>query len=365
MYNTAKSQTSGGYKGDWTQVPDFDPNNEHSQRKLVIFSKYLQRYLNVLGGKCPSIRVYDMFAGRGKYNGSPGSAVQAVDIIKEYRKHSECDVQLYLNEKDAANYSSLCRNINLQAHEKWLTCTQEDANDMVAEYLSGHDKSYRLFFLDPFGYTQISKKTVDDICNRHRSECLWFIPASSMARFVPIAHEVEGLERFMEEYGITFEAGQEENITWKWLTILKDAFDRNYPDHYVSVAKLKVAHGIYALYFITRHIRGLDKFVETVNWVAEQNQSQFELFNYPEDDDAILQFLSEEQSNNEVYKWMLKQGRAPKSARKTLMDMEEKGKINVRPTDATQQRRKGSFYLNYQHYQESPKIMIQSTHVGN
>ena len=344
---------------------DFDPKNQHSQKKLIIFSKYLQRYLNVLGGKCPSIRVYDMFAGRGKYNGSPGSAVQAVDIIKEYRQRSECDVQLYLNEKDAENYSSLCQNIDLQAHKQWLTCTQGDANDMVAKYSSSHRNSYQLFFLDPFGYTQISKETVDRICSHSHSECLWFIPVSDMGRFLSIANQVDGLARFMKEYGITYEAHQGKNITLKSVTILKDAFASKYPDHCVAVAKLKATHGVYALYFMTKHIRGLDKFVEIVNWVAEQSQGQFELFNDTEDDKAILQFLSEEQSNNEVYKWMLKQGRAPKSARKTLMVMEENGKINVRPTDATQQRRKGSFYLNYQHYQQSPKIMIQSAHVGN
>ena len=105
--------------------------------------------------------------------------------------------------------------------------------------------------------------------------------------------------------------------------------------------------------------------MEVVDSVDEQRQSQLPLFNSIEGNDETRQFLSKERSNNEVYEWMLKQGRASKSARKTLMDMEENGKINVRPTDATQQRRKGSFYLNYKSYRESPKIMIQSTHVGN
>ena len=346
-------------------MPKFDPKNQHSQKKLVIFSKYLQRYLDVVGKRSRSIRVYDMFAGKGQYNENPGSAVQAVDIIKKYRAYSNCDVRLYLNEKDPENYNSLCQNIKLQDHQEWLTCTQENANDMIAKYLSDPYKSRQLFFLDPFGYTQISKETVDNICAQPQSECLWFIPVSNIGRFASIASRVDGLDRFMEEYGIAPEVYKGKNITWKWVTILKKAFVNSYPDHYVSVAKLKAPHGIYALYFMTRHIRGLDKFVEVVDSVAEQSQSQLKLFTSTEDNDETRQFLSVERSNKEVYEWMLKQGRVPKSARKILREMEKRGEINVRPTDATQQRRKGSFYLNYQHYQESPKIMIQSAHVGN
>ena len=349
------------------QKPKFDPQNQHSQKKLVIFSKYLQRYLDVVGKKYPSIRVYDMFAGKGKYDDNPGSAVRAVDIIKEYRARSNCDVRLYLNEKDAANYNSLCQNIELQDHQEWLTCTQENANDMIAKYLSCRYKSRQLFFLDPFGYTQINKETVDDICAHPQSECLWFIPVSNIGRFASIADQVNGLARFMQEYDIPPGIYQGKNITWEWLTILKKAFVSSYPKHYVAVAKLQAPHGVYALYFMTRHIRGLDKFVEVVDAVAEQSQNQLKLFTSTEDNDETRQFLSVERSNKEVYEWMLKQGRVPKSARKILEEMEERGEINVRPTDATPQRRKGDFYLGYKHYPEKipPKIMIQSTHVGN
>ena len=348
-------------------MPKFDPQNLHSQKKLDIFSNYLQRYLSILGERCPSIRVYDMFAGKGKYSGRPGSAVQAVDIIKEYRTRSERDVRLYLNEKDATNYDSLCQNIDLRTNKQWLTCTQKDANDIIPKYLSDCRDSYQLFFLDPFGYTQISKKTVDNICNHRHSECLWFIPVSNIGRFASTASRVKGLARFLEEYGITYKAGQSEHITWEWTTILKKAFVNSYPNHYVATATLKAPHGVYALYFMTRHIHGLEKFMEVVDSVAERRQVQLPLFNSIEDHDEMRQFLSVERSNKEVYKWMLLQGRVPKSARKILMEMEKRGEIRVRPTDSAKRRRLGDFYLGYQHYPEKfpPKIMIQSTHVGN
>ena len=347
------------------QKPKFDPKNQHSQKKLDIFSRYLQLYLSILGEKCPSIRVYDMFAGKGKYGEHHGSAVRAVDIIKEYRTRSEHDVRLYLNEKKTKNYNSLCQNINLQTNKQWLTCTQKDANDIIPKYLSDCRDSYQLFFLDPFGYTQISKETVDNICKHRHSECLWFIPVSNIRRFAFTAKPVKGLARFLEEYGITYEGHRSKHITWEWPTILKDAFDRNYPEHYVAAETLKAPHGIYALYFITRHIHGLEKFMEVVDSVDEQRQSQLPLFNSIEGNDETRQFLSKERSNNEVYEWMLKQGRASKSAFNILKDMEKRGEINVRSADAARQRQKGGFYLNYKSYQESPKIMIQSAHVGN
>ena len=344
--------------------PKYNPQKDHTREKLRIFSAYLDRCLSIMLGGFPAMRIYDMFAGQGKYEGSSGSAVYAAQIVREHRDKTGKDVRLHLNESDPVKFDMLCKHVNVEESGNWLQCTKKDANEAVNECLSSSSRVPQLFYLDPFGYSQIRKATMDQICGARKTECLLFVPVSHIARFARKAYNdesVAALFNFLKDYDIN---PNNENATKAkdWLRIIKNAFVRAYPGRYVGLAELASGPNYYGLYFVCNHLKGLEKFLEIVQWVKEQRGLQLNLFSAEEPE--ILSYLSEWRTNNEIYEWMLQQGRDGKQARALLLELNNKGKITVSTCDGTKWK-KGSFYLSYKYYEASPKIKVKSDHVGN
>lgn len=342
--------------------PKYDPQKDHTREKLRIFAAYLDRCLSIMRHHFSTIGVYDMFAGQGKYGDDEGSAMLAANIIGEHRK-AGCDIRLYLNDSDPETCRKLQANIRRENNRDWVFCTQKDANEAIASYID-FPLSSQLFYLDPFGYSQIRKNIMDAICFAPKTECLLFVPVSHIARFARADKKDERfapLIRFLREYGI--DAKDHKNAKLKeWRRIIKDAFVHAYPDRFVGMAELTPAGpNYYGLYFIGNHILGLEKFLEVVHWIKKEKGIQLNMFSA--DESEIRDYLSEERTNSQLCEWMFRHGHAPKPGREILKRMEERGEILVRPISG--KRRKGTFYLSAKHNNLTPKIMIQSAHVGN
>jgi len=60
----------------------------HSQAKLDLYQKYLERYFTILGlaKRITKVNIYDVFSGTGIYeNGKAGSPILAFEKVRENR----------------------------------------------------------------------------------------------------------------------------------------------------------------------------------------------------------------------------------------------------------------------------------------
>ena len=349
--------------------PKYNPQKDHTREKLQIFAAYLRRYLTILHyAKYRAVRVYDMFAGRGQYGDDTGSALRAAEIVKEHRESSGIDARLHLNENAPDAFRVLCEHAAVISSDKWLTCTQKDANKAIAECLADRRGIPKLFYLDPFGYSQINKSTLDAVCCEDGAECLLFMPVTRIAQFISKRkdndEQVRPIAQFLNDYGIN--VSEHRSAKWRdWGGIIKDALVNKYSQKFVGLAVLQAERSTYhALYFVG-HIYGLDKFLESVNRIQKDEHPQLELF--VSNDADVEKFLSTPQTNHDIYAWGLRQGWTPSYTRNIFKDLEKRGRILVCSLNEGMRRRKGNFYLKHEHYKMSPKIKVKvkSDHVVN
>ncbi len=352
-----------------TKQPDYDPTNIQSKKKLDVYIGYLRIYLNILLRAFPKeIHIYDMLAGRGKYgeSKSPGSAIQARDVIEKLLSElSNKKVYLHLNEYDIEIYNELCINIG-DPKPDWVDCTNEDVNHAIQLCLDkDSDNNHEIFYLDPFGYTQIEKASIDKIMGRRHAECLLFVPVSNIARFYkrgqPVKEQIEGVARFLEEYEIDTQEIDAQKIEWDdWRRFIKDKLAEIYSKQYVGMATLQTdSANNYALYFIGNHIYGLDKFVEVVSKIEKDEDVQLTLFSEADEkfESDLCEYLSESRTNIDLYIWGLEQGWSPSRTNKVLARLDKVGNLDV---SSTINRKRGIFYLSYKYHRMiSPVLSVK------
>lgn len=368
---------------------EFSLSRRNTQEKLEVYAKYLKVYLNVLffkhaRNKIPKLSVFinicDMFAGRGDYDGKQGSAVLALEIIKEFQekiKDKDINISLYLNDKDEKCFQSLGEVIRSAEAEGWAHCSHMDANDAIkkrmAEFLDkernfgGEAKFYNLFYLDPFGYSELEKSSIGTIVGDDKShnECILFVPVTRIAQFIKRGEsnlkQMPSIRKFCEEYSINFQ--EAEGLEGFGKIIKKALADAYYPSYVGSVRLQAKGANYYALYFIGSHIYGLDRFMEVVKSVKSSNEpirqrSPLGMFDFLWEHDLseseIMSYLSEPRTNCELYEHLLRGGWEPTLMNKLLGIMKEQGKISVQPLKKG--LRKGSLYLRH----KSPKVCLQA-----
>ena len=349
--------------------PRHNPEERHTQEKLRVFSEYLDRYLTILLA-LPYVKrvdIFDMLAGQGMYGSAAGSAMRAFETVKKHRqKQPGKDVHLHLNEGVYEKFRTLREHIQPDSPENrgWVKCSQKDVNVAVDECLGEvHSNAYKLFYLDPFGYTQIDKDTLSRIVSAQNTECLLFVPVTRFAQFVRkgVAEnkQLKSIKKFCEEYNI--EPLRHQNTEWSaWGDVVRDAFVRTYGQRsgpYVGMFPLNAGNtNHYALYFFGKHPYGMEKFMEIVESLKEE---QLDLFIPREVEKEILEFLSEPRTNGDIYEWALRKGWSVKTAGKHLRAMEEQEMFVVAP-----KRKAGIFYLSYQNSKKR-KIVVELTRDGN
>ncbi len=344
------------------QQPDYDPANPQSKKKLDVYSSYLSAYLNIILNTpiAKEIHIYDMLAGKGKYekSESTGSAIRALEVIKRLSPnlHNK-EIYLHLNEYKSKSYNALLRNI--APKPDWVDCTNEDVNDAIQLCLANDFLGkYKVFYLDPYGYTQIKRASIDTIMARQNVECLLFVPVSRIVQFVkrgkPMEEQEKGIAKFLEEYKIDIKETYIQKIKWNnWGMFIKDKLAEIYSKQYIGMATLQAGKANnYALYFIGNHIYGLHKFVEIVSKIEKGEDVQSPLIS--EEGEKLCKYLSEKRTNIELYDWGLRHGWLPSRIRKVLIELEKKERLIVYTPD---KRKLGDFYLGYGNYKKPKPIL--------
>lgn len=344
---------------------NYNPLDKQSQEKLRIYSKYLRVYLSImLNSGYNNIGIYDMFAGMGVYDKeAKGSAILAFDIIKEFReKHKH--IYLYLNDNDEECYQSL--RFHTQADvNRWVKCTSMEADDAIAMYTKQGDHKAKLFYLDPYGYIQIKKSSINAIIvdSKSKNECFWFIPVTRIVQFFrkgkPISEQESSVAEFFREHEIDISDFQDAG--WhQWGQVLKESLEVAFYPSYVGVVKLKTRlANYYALYFISNHIYGLDVFLHNAK-SKKDISTQLGLLSKDADELNIQSYLmedSEGKSNKQLYERALRKGIIPRMAGKILQTMKDRKEISIHPFLEGNPVR--GLYLSWGNYKQSPKIKVK------
>jgi len=311
-------------------------------------------------------------------DGGKGSPIVAIEAIKTaISKYPNKTVSLTINDIDKEKVIIATNYIN-ENHKD--TCSvntyNKDAKEMFEVVIANIKKSQKneknLVFIDPYGYKEIFKQNIIDIMKAGKSEIILFLPIANMYRFSPVSltdkenNSYTHLRRFIEDF---FEDTHHPiyqktyNGQIDYIGFIKKAFSFNNEYFSASYSIERDTKTYYALFFITSHIYGLEKILET-KWSLDslcgegfEKQKEATLFDEINHDEkttncqaklveCINLFLSEGfKSNNEIYEYVLKCGFLPKYANEILENMK-----STLIFDRDIKLRKKAFLLGYKYY---------------
>jgi three-Cys-motif partner protein len=374
----------------------------HSQAKLDFYKDYLKRYIPILrlAKFTTSINVFDVFCGTGIYeNGAKGSPILAFEAIKETNKKiSNFNTQLtpvnlsindletnkveqvkeYLQDKS----ENICK---LEFHDKDAVEFLSEINQKINNQTS---KDRNLILIDPYGYKNIKKEVIQQLISKKRNtEIILFLPISQIYRFTGKVlndedYNVKSLQDFIQSFfpdknhAIYNNQPSDEKGLIEYIRQALSFDDKFFATSYFIQRDNK--NHFYALFFVTPNIYGLEKILE-VKWALneehgegfEQPKHILSLFENQEKENAkqkqykkleqiILNFISDNKTvtNNQIYELTLKSMYLKKHANEILRNLQNNNKINVIDIQTQKNARKGAFYLGYEYYNKTNKILI-------
>jgi len=281
----------------------------HSQAKLDLYTGYLEHYLRVLcnAGFCKQINLFDIFCGAGMYNdGKKGSPLLALDCIRNIRKEmfgsgkNVVPITLCINDYDAKKIENVMEKADIQDIEKFsIEYHNKDANemlDLVSNIVTKYPKDNRnLIFIDPYGYSNISKEKIINLLRNNCSEIILFLPVMQMYRFAETAFMDEERPHYenLRNFVLSFFCEPSKmniNTVFDFIHSLKEAFTINNM-YYTCSYYIERGKGVYyALFFIGSNIYGLEKMLET-KWSLDPSKGKG--YNQIENPEQISMFVDE------------------------------------------------------------------------
>ena len=328
-------------------------SDEHTRDKLELYRQYLARYLPIMANQrfYDKINIYDVFAGRGKYgNNQDGSAAIAAKMIDETLKSSNKDISLFLNEYDRENYKELKNNLEAYSFSKFTDLSADEFISKLSPQTP--EGAIEFFFIDPYGYTQISKNNYDFLFQRKRCEYLIFMPIRHIHRFVRGEKVPPSIIRFIEDMNIDRKALRESIDNSRGINdfgrIINDGLEITSGKKFCLYKILENKHNNknkYGLYFISDHIRGAEKFLESIKKLDSMKNTQTEFGFIKERDirEKIYEITkSGKISNVDLYCEGVRRGIFSSDMNSELKKLEEEGEIIVEGTERIGHR----FYMN-------------------
>lgn len=363
----------------------------HSHAKVEFYKEYLKRYLRILclSPKVNKIRIYDLFCGVGIYkDGGKGSPIEAYEAICECLQdirfaNSDTEIILTVNDIDETKVSTVQKYINSLPQTPHCKVNYHNKNfsEMVtlaqSEISSFEPNTRNLFFIDPYGYKEIAGDMLFSLLQNEKTEVILFLPVSFMYRFIKASLEdggeqYEALRHFTDSLFNRFqkeELLQVQSID-DYVALLKKALTFGSEVYATSYTIERDKANMFCLFFMTKHIFGLQKILEVTWELDELNGRGFRL---PEPENLMSSLFEQQDkakaksenferlksliidkisarpcNNNEMYVFVLENGFLPKQANevfKYLQKNDSKFYVNIADTDNP--ARKGSFYLDW------------------
>lgn len=167
--------TSQKFGGNWTE------------KKLNIFTSYLDAYLIALQNQKFKKIYIDAFAGTGEIETSDGGQFLVGSAKRALASEKKFD-HYYFIEADSQKAGELQNMINSEFPQMRgiVTIYCGDANDKLAEIISNVDWSYNrgLLFLDPYA-TQVNWATLKNVAQTKSIDVWYLFPFSALERMLP------------------------------------------------------------------------------------------------------------------------------------------------------------------------------------
>jgi three-Cys-motif partner protein len=376
---------------------------EHSKTKLKLYELYLERYLSVLlaARKINQINIIDLFAGCGiSDNHEDGSAVIAAKIIEKILKKQtglRKKINLLLNEKEKQNFLRLEENIK---NYQFASAERNSADEFIKKWEPATNL-HILFFIDPYGYTQISNENLKKLFQTKKCDLLIFIPIFHIWRFLKPSDKNANIVKIQnyDLFGNNIkETKQVDNMQYykpieKFLNGLEidktsvitisdlDAFAELIQKALKKISKSdfvyfhmienKENNNKYSLFFISHHILGAEKFLEAQDELIKQQNMENLLFTFLPDPSINLNFLklNKPYDNVELYELCVSKGIRPQLLKDKIRELEKlnTGRITITALQGKTRNNRG-LYIDYKHYKEKNRIISvtrsESRHVA-
>lgn len=165
----------------------FDSQTEQSEVKTEIVRKYFWSWASVMIGvqrrkkkdEDISIGYFDLFAGPGRYE--DGTKSTPILILEEALTRKGIAQKLFtlFNEADSENYELLQEEIanipNIKLLKFQPQITNREIGDSFADVINNiPNLPPSLFFLDPWGYKDISLKLIEAVLRSFGCDCIFF-----------------------------------------------------------------------------------------------------------------------------------------------------------------------------------------------
>ena len=333
----------------------------HSKEKLNVYRNYLEAYLSVMTNTSFNpIFIIEPFAGCGKdRDGNTGSAVIAQKVARS--KTFKANIRLLFNDVN----KTYCENLRecLNTKDPYLQITNEDANKTINDALNqATPMSHQLFFIDPFGYTQILPNTYSRLFGMRNTDILIFIPVYHIYRFLRKEIDDEQLKpigEFLTMFGINENSVKGVRNWQDFAGHIRRGIIKIANTEYVYKKEIRheTQNSGYCLFFLTKHIYGAEKFLEVLDGIEKKTPNLFQNMVDDQDDELIKAILNRSKWNNdEVYQMGIKLGFSKHSINLVLKQLEQNNQIAIREI---QQRNRGSFYIGYDYFKKnSPRLEI-------
>lgn len=356
------------------------PLPPHSEAKIRLLKTYLEAYLGVISHDRYTERVFlaDLFCGPGMYaDAKAGSPVEIGRMLAGlHKRHPDAPrTEFLFNDlalENVTNVESYLRPLEAVHPKLALIASNKNAGTLIPELLEEQSakqpKTKRFYFVDPFGYSQISLSEILSLLQVEGAELLLFQPCSFMFRFSEKGTP-EALAGFMEELsrGMPWPQGL---TIMEYIQHTKRLLKQQLSGtHYVdSFTIQKDAQTVFCLFFFTGHIRGFEKMLEAKwrfngesgqGWHYSAAAGVDDLFAKPTPQTQMLEraldslFEIGPATNAEVYRATLEQGFLPKHANEVLSAWQRAGKLFVEPSPP----RVGVFYLGYENHEKNGRII--------
>ena len=362
-----------------------DVMKPHSEAKVNFYQKYLVQKLRILSqvAWAKDIHIYDIFCGRGVYDdGKLGSAIRTYQTICQIMEQYPSNKRfvLHLNDRNPRHIESVRNYIDGLYGEKSYKCevqyTCEDACSLVKKLTTASSKKelagQELFFIDPYGYKQVSKNMLEGLMKMSGSEILLFLPISFMQRFTRHAFSdgatpgSQPLRHLLEEFFPDGHPIMKGNVDVQtYIDYLAEAFSFDGRYYTTSYPIERNVHNQFALFFLSKSAFDFQEILKIkwklidkygfgfhLNRIKTLFDEQFkqELINgYMENfRTKLILFLENGRTNNDLYTFALKNGFRPKHVKDLLRILQKENQleiIDIVTGEVVKERNK--FYVDY------------------
>ena len=372
-----------------------DEMRPHSEAKVTLYGKYLEKYLAILGVVkfITKVNIIDIFCGSGVYaNNKYGSPIVAFNTIQNTRiflktiNHDIKPTTLIINDGNPASVETA--SIYLQKLNEENKCCEIivhklEARQIIDEtinYLKKQDGSARnLIFIDPTGYKDIHKDDLQELL-RLKSEVVLFLPVSFMHRFKGVAQKdfdkpaYVHLRRFIYEFfSQDHPIRSEDSMDIKTvIDSLQDAL--KFDTYYTSAFYLqRDKSNYYALFFITSSILGLER-INDAKWQIDPvkgeghiytgSSAQMNLFSHlpaivdlhkmRQLEDILKRFIEQNEcTNRNLYHHILVNGFKIAQANPILKQWHKESTLQIYDVTTNKINKSNATYLDHKYFKES------------